>query len=134
MCATILGGLEFVKNLSNLSENCRFSIGKRFNRSLVRIGVWRGRAGFEIAPSKLQKEGENPGKGHFYFLRQTLVCTKPWFKRDLILQILDKFLFGYKKHAKKSSIKNFGAPKTPALQNSLCRPFSCILKGKEAPT
>ena len=42
-------------------------------------------AGFEIAlkPSKLQKEGERPGKGHFYFLRQTLVCTKPWFKRDL---------------------------------------------------
>ena len=42
-------------------------------------------AGFEIAPepSKLQKEGENPGKGGFYFLRQTLVRTKPWFKRDL---------------------------------------------------
>ena len=42
-------------------------------------------AGFEIAlePSKLQKEGEGPGKGHYYFMRQTLVCTKPWFKRDL---------------------------------------------------
>ena len=41
--------------------------------------------GFEIAlePSELQKEGENPGKRHFYFPRQTLVCTKPWFKRDL---------------------------------------------------
>ena len=54
----------------------------------VSTGVWcvpGFGAGFEIAlePSKLQKEGENPGKGHFYFLRQTLVCTKPWFKRDL---------------------------------------------------
>ena len=47
-------------------------------------------AGFEIAmePSKLQKEGENPGKVRFYFLRQTLVCTKPWFKRDLIYATL----------------------------------------------
>ena len=54
----------------------------------VSTGVWcvpGFGAGFEIAlePSDLQKEGENPGKGHFYFLRQTLVCTKPWFKRDL---------------------------------------------------
>ena len=54
----------------------------------VSTGVWcvpGFGAGFEIGlePSKLQKEGENPGKGHFFFLRQTLVCTKPWFKRDL---------------------------------------------------
>ena len=54
----------------------------------VLTGVWcvpGFGAGFEITlePSELQKEGENPGKGHFYFLRQTLVCTKPWFKRDL---------------------------------------------------
>ena len=51
----------------------------------VSTGVWRVpgfSAGFEMAlePSELQKEGENPGKGCFYFLRQTLVCTKPWFK------------------------------------------------------
>ena len=51
----------------------------------VSTGVWcvpGFGAGFEIAlePSKLQKEGENSGKGQFYFLRQTLVCTKPWFK------------------------------------------------------
>ena len=54
----------------------------------VSTGVWcvpGFGAGFEIAlePSELQKEGENPGNGHFYFLRQTLVCTKPWLKRDL---------------------------------------------------
>ena len=54
----------------------------------VSTGVWcvpGFGAGFEIAlePSELQKEGENPAKGHLYFLRQTLVCTKPWFKRDL---------------------------------------------------
>ena len=54
----------------------------------VSTGVWcvpGFGAGFENAlePSKLQKEGENSGKGHFYFLRQTLVCTKPWFERDL---------------------------------------------------
>ena len=59
------------------------NIGKRFNRSLVCVPGFG--AGFEIAlePSELQEEGENSGKGHFYFLRQTLVCTKPWFKRDL---------------------------------------------------
>ena len=54
----------------------------------VSTGVWcvpGFGAGFEIAlePSELQKEGENPEKGHFYFLCQTLVCTKSWFKRDL---------------------------------------------------
>ena len=60
----------------------------RYSES-VSTGVWcvpRFGAGFEIAlePSKLRKEGENPEKGHyFYFLRQTLVCTEPWFKRDL---------------------------------------------------
>ena len=59
----------------------------RYSES-VSTGVWcvpGFGAGFEIAlePSELQKEGENPGKRHFYFLRQTLVCTKPWFKRDL---------------------------------------------------
>ena len=56
----------------------------------VSTGVWcvpGFGAGFEIAlePSKLQKEAENPGKGRFHFLHQTLVCTKPWFKRDLIV-------------------------------------------------
>ena len=48
------------------------------------FGVGSG-AGFAIAVefSKLPKEGENPGKGHFYLLCQTLACTTPWFKRDL---------------------------------------------------
>ena len=50
----------------------------------VSTGVWcvpELGAGFEIAlePLKLQKEADNHGKGHFYFLRQTPVCTKPWF-------------------------------------------------------
>ena len=63
--------------------------GFRLFSESVSTGVWcvpRFGAGFELAlePSELQKEGENPGKGHFDFLRQTLVCTKPWFKRDLI--------------------------------------------------
>ena len=54
----------------------------------VSTGVWcvpGFGAGFEIAlePSELQKEGNFLEKGHFYFLRQTLVCTNPWFKRDL---------------------------------------------------
>ena len=53
----------------------------------VSTGVWcvpRFGVGFDFAleSSKLQKESENPGKGHFCFLRQTLVCTEPWFKRD----------------------------------------------------
>ena len=38
---------------------------------------------FALEPSELQKEAKNPQKGHFYFLRQSLVCTKPSFKRDL---------------------------------------------------
>ena len=36
-----------------------------------------------------------------------------------------------KKHAKKKiSMKNLGAPRPPPPQNSLCRPFRCILHGK----
>ena len=59
-----------------------------FSSESVLTGVWcvpGFGAGFEIAlePSKLQKQAENPGKGRVHFLRQTLVCTKPWFKRDL---------------------------------------------------
>ena len=63
-----------------MSEHCRKAFQPEF-------GASRGALVFEIAlePSRLQKEGENPEKGHFYFLRQTLVCTKPWFKRDLTL-------------------------------------------------
>ena len=73
---------KHVPSQSTTPFACTLQIGKRFNRSLVRTGFG---AGFEIAlePSELQKEGENPGKGRFYFLRQTLVCTKPWFQRDL---------------------------------------------------
>ena len=47
----------------------------------MRTGVGAGLE-IDLEPSKLQKCAENPGKGHFYFLRETLV-TKPWFKRDL---------------------------------------------------
>ena len=50
----------------------------------VSTGVWcvpGFGVGFEIAlkPSKLQKEGENPGKGHLYFRRQTWYAPNPWF-------------------------------------------------------
>ena len=81
------------KNISSTPENGilnqKIPISTQGNISeSVSTGVWCVQgfdAGFEIAlePSELQKEGENPGKGHFYFLCQTLVCTKPWFKRDL---------------------------------------------------
>ena len=73
-------------------DTCNDRIAKIFRSCCfsdsVSTGVWcipGFGAGFEIALelSKLQKEGEKPGKGHFYFLRQTLVCSKPWFKRDL---------------------------------------------------
>ena len=63
------------------------AVGKRGRSESFSTGVWcvpgAWRGFFALECSKLQKEGENPGKGHFYFLRQTLVCTKPWFKRDL---------------------------------------------------
>ena len=58
-------------------------VGKRFNRSFVRtVRV------FETAlePSK-ELRGENHEKGRFHFLRQTLICTKPWFKRDLDVRV-----------------------------------------------
>ena len=57
-------------------------ISAKFSAESVSTGVWRVPGfgtGFEIAlePSKPQKEGENPGKGHFYFpnsgMHQTLV-------------------------------------------------------------
>ena len=48
------------------------------------FGAYRGLARVLFSPSNLQKEVKNPEKGHFYFLRPTLVCTKLWFKRDLI--------------------------------------------------
>ena len=75
-----------------LKSQCNIALSSRGNRcdfsESVSTGVWcvpGFGAGFEIAlePSELQKEGEKPRKGHFYFLRQILVCTKPWFKRDL---------------------------------------------------
>ena len=75
---------------------CRVRSCRRAHYSeSVSTGVWcvpGFGAGFEIAlkPSELQKEGENASKGHFYFLRQTLVCTKPWFKRDLNYHYLDR--------------------------------------------
>ena len=70
-------------------KGCTKKGGIRFRSESVSTGVWcvpGFGAGFEIAlePSKLQKQREKPGKGDFYFLRQTLVCSKPWFKRDLI--------------------------------------------------
>ena len=45
-------------------------------------------AGFwdRLRPLKTaEKQQNNPGKVHFHFLRQTLVCTKPWLKRDLMI-------------------------------------------------
>ena len=79
---------KFCGFLGFSSKICGFLRLSAKNSESVSTGVWcvpGFGAGFEIAleRSKLQKEGENPGKGHFYFLRQTLVCTKPWFKRDL---------------------------------------------------
>ena len=61
----------------------------------VSTGVWRVLgfgAGFESAlkPSKLQKKGERPEKGHFYFLHQVLVCSKPLLKRDLSVAIFGR--------------------------------------------
>ena len=50
------------------------------------FGAHRGLAWVLKSPSNPQncrKKEKNPGKGHFCFLRQTLVCSKPWFKRDL---------------------------------------------------
>ena len=49
------------------------------------FGACRGLVRVLKSPSSLEtaEEGENPRRGHFYFLRQTLVYRKPWVKRDL---------------------------------------------------
>ena len=52
--------------------------GKHFQREFGAYGVWRG---FWSRPWTL-KPAEMSWKS-FYFPHQTLVCTKPWVKRDL---------------------------------------------------
>ena len=96
----------------------------------VLTGVWcvpGFGAGFEIAlePSKLRKEGENPGKGHFYFLRQTLVCTKPWFKRDLIAADFLGFysVFQIYIRCRASPPKNFGVAPPPPVPGGVAPKF-----------
>ena len=74
----------------------------------VSSGVWCVAgfgADFEIAlkPSKLQKEGEKPEKATFIFCAKTLVCTKPWFKRDLTFNWCS-FLWGIARHVAKWDI------------------------------
>ena len=55
---------------------------KRFNRSFVGTGV---DAGFKMAPgpSNCRNKDKSWERALYYFLCQTLVCTKLWFKRDL---------------------------------------------------
>ena len=62
-------------------------VGKRFDRTLVRTGVWRGVC-FTLKPSKLQKEADKSDKGRcekgrLYFLLKALVYTKPRLRRHL---------------------------------------------------
>ena len=90
----VLGGVGFLERGGGKCQFCFYGRGdfsdyREVRNSIavedsesVSTGVWcvpGFGAGFEIAlePSKLQKEGENPGKGHFHFLHQALVCTKP---------------------------------------------------------
>ena len=91
VCFLIWLGLLQLQHFLGLNIKCQLltTISFPVLSESVSTGVWCALgfgAGFEIAlePSKLQKQAENPGKGHFYFLRQTLVCTKPWLKRDLM--------------------------------------------------
>ena len=84
----------------------------RFRRSeSVWTGVWCVQgfgAGFEIAlePSKLPKEGENPGKGHFYFPLQLWYEPKPWFKRDLNSQ--ERKISPKRKFLGRTSLRHLG--------------------------
>ena len=50
-------------------------------------GFWRG---LWNRPRTLEtaERRRKPGQGHFYCLRQTLVRTKPWFKRDLAFRAI----------------------------------------------
>ena len=85
---------------------------------------WGFGARFEIAlePSELQKEGENPGKGHFYFLRQirgmhqTLV-RKRSETSTLLRQILiipeAQVARNYGTEIIEIPCKNYGAQKNP---------------------
>ena len=113
LCETKYQGVShnFGALLTSLKKYCAI------RRIGVSTGVWcvpGFGAGFEIALelSELQKEGENLGKGHSYFLRQTLVCAKPWFKRDLIAVI----------------ISQYGASKPPPLRAQRLKKFRIALR------
>ena len=91
--------------------------------------------GFEIAlePLKLQKEGENLGKGHFFFLRQTLVCTKLRFKRDLkvvFVMIFAPMVVGIPDaNADRHDCCMQSAPKALASQEPLHGPLALFFMG-----
>ena len=72
-------------------------VGERFNRALVRTRAW---ARFYFRPQALRTAEirRNPGKEHFYFLRQTLVCTKTLAQKRYALSShfsLLQFLLGF---------------------------------------
>ena len=72
--------------LGRLSKRCQKAFQPEF-------GAYRGLARVLRSPLNSQNCGqkaEHPGKGHFYFLRQTLVCTKPWVKRDLKMVLVKR--------------------------------------------
>ena len=52
----------------------------------MRTGIWPG---VLFSPLFLQTAeiSRESWKGHIHFLHQTLVCTRPWFKRDLRFQL-----------------------------------------------
>ena len=61
-------------------------ISRKAFQQLPEFGAYRGLARVLKSPSNpktCRRKEKILEKGHFYFLCQTLVCTKPWFKRDL---------------------------------------------------
>ena len=64
------------------SEFTKALFGKRLNQSCVYQGLEQVLKPHS-KPQNCRKKWRTSWKGHFYLLRQALVCTKPWFKREL---------------------------------------------------
>ena len=65
-----------------MNIHCKNAIQKAFQPE---FGAHRGLVRVLRSPLNPQncRNKQKILKGHYYFLRQILVCTKPWFKRDL---------------------------------------------------
>ena len=98
--------------------------------SMGKFHSWMG----EAKVSKLGAEDTwAPRQGKFLKVLQAIWLNAPQGPLQISSTPKHYQIQVQKKHVKNFGIKNFGAPKTPPTRNSLCKPFSCVLKGKKTP-